>query len=67
MDDDAKALAARDMNDIRARRAAGQGNTQGKVKYKKRSVSAVPTLISGPTSSNVLSTARLAPRTMSVV
>jgi hypothetical protein len=48
MDDDARALAARDMEDIRARRAAGQGTVQGKVKYKKRSVSAVPTLSPAP-------------------
>ncbi|QRV74644.1 GATA type zinc finger [Ceratobasidium sp. AG-Ba] len=38
MDDDARAVAARDMEDIRARRAAGQGAGQGKIKYKKRSV-----------------------------
>ncbi|QRV89328.1 GATA type zinc finger [Ceratobasidium sp. AG-Ba] len=37
MDDDARAVAARDMEDIRARRAAGQGAGQGKIKYKKRS------------------------------
>ncbi|KAG9085870.1 hypothetical protein FRC06_003379 [Ceratobasidium sp. 370] len=38
MDDSAKAVAARDMEDIRARRAAGQG----KVKYKKRSRASPP-------------------------
>ena len=61
MDDDARAAAARDMEDIRARRAAGQGAAQGKVKYKKRSVSSIGPWLPGPTSSNSLSTASLAP------
>ncbi|KAG9097680.1 hypothetical protein FRC06_007302 [Ceratobasidium sp. 370] len=42
MDDSAKAVAARDMEDIRARRAAGQAAAQGKVKYKKRSRASPP-------------------------
>ncbi|KAG8742742.1 hypothetical protein FRC10_000956 [Ceratobasidium sp. 414] len=42
MDDSAKAVAVRDMEDIRARRAAGQGAGQGKVKYKKRSRASPP-------------------------
>ncbi|CAE6405107.1 unnamed protein product [Rhizoctonia solani] len=40
MDDRAKAVAIRDMEDIRARR--GQGNGSGKVKYKKRSRATPP-------------------------
>ncbi|KAF8595736.1 hypothetical protein BDV93DRAFT_88674 [Ceratobasidium sp. AG-I] len=43
MDDVAKAAADRDMEDIRARRAAGQASsTNGKVKYKKRSRASPP-------------------------
>ncbi|KAG9124100.1 hypothetical protein FRC07_012841 [Ceratobasidium sp. 392] len=42
MDDDAKAVAARDMEDIRARRGTANGAAQGKVKYKKRSRASPP-------------------------
>ncbi|KAG8737272.1 hypothetical protein FRC12_017212 [Ceratobasidium sp. 428] len=42
LDDDAKAAAVRDMEDIRARRAAGNGANQGKTKYKKRSRASPP-------------------------
>ncbi|CAE6492897.1 unnamed protein product [Rhizoctonia solani] len=42
MDDDAKAVAIRDMEDIRARRNHGQVNITGKVKYKKRSRATPP-------------------------
>ncbi|KAG8682758.1 hypothetical protein FRC11_014437 [Ceratobasidium sp. 423] len=42
MDDDAKAIAIRDMEDIRARRGQGQPNAGGKVKYKKRNRATPP-------------------------
>ncbi|KAH7342167.1 hypothetical protein B0J17DRAFT_567400 [Rhizoctonia solani] len=42
MDDDAKAVAIRDMEDIRARRNQGQANVSGKMKYKKRSRATPP-------------------------
>jgi hypothetical protein len=39
VEDEAKAVAIRDMEDIRARRNQVQGSVSGKIKYKKRSVS----------------------------
>ncbi|KAG8691373.1 hypothetical protein FRC11_004585 [Ceratobasidium sp. 423] len=42
MDDAAKAVAIRDMEDIRARRGHSQANAGGKVKYKKRSRATPP-------------------------
>ncbi|KAF8748444.1 zinc finger binding DNA consensus sequence [AT]GATA[AG] [Rhizoctonia solani] len=42
VEDDAKAAAIRDMEDIRARRNQVQANASGKVKYKKRSRATPP-------------------------
>ncbi|KAF8748000.1 hypothetical protein RHS01_11128 [Rhizoctonia solani] len=44
VEDDAKAAAIRDMEDIRARRNQVQANASGKVKYKKRSVTCHPSV-----------------------
>ncbi|ELU36593.1 hypothetical protein AG1IA_09372 [Rhizoctonia solani AG-1 IA] len=48
VEDDAKAAAIRDMEDIRARRNQVQANASGKVKYKKRSNGVVALMANAP-------------------